>query len=527
MGAKKGMESERGINKILTIKILVLNLTFIWILAHFTNDIPVTLHNGDIAIKNKFDLRRIRILASIFEDEAQDSNNNDTMLIRYYQDPLDLFYKSKPKTKGRINERKLDFMKKIYPNVINDNENPENKFLELRNKALAPIEKRNQGLLDVHNSLLSFSNYVSDMKAYGSALEEVKKNMDSFRNTCEIQFSGIKDLLSNYMDSYGSQIKEVGKYLSEKIDSTNNLPEEKKSKDIHDDTHANEIYSQYYSDKNDSATNDRNSSLAKTEDSKSDYDKNHGVFEDENESLYEYFYKKYGDDIPFITEIDSSDTEDESEDVPIFKKQHQYELKDTENDGIKNTENKNVADSNNQEYPTKTTYKEKTTIILNFRPSNDESEDDIPQITETYYVDVKKPNDDNHRKDGTNVTGHSNGKILNKETTGQSAASNKIPNKPTEDQQAPAQQIPEQKVKQQTPGQQVPGQQVQRQQTPGQQVPGQQVQRQQTPGQQGSGFRVPFWGTRILDQGYSFVLWNLNLWDYIELHIIQHIGLFD
>ncbi|EUD69714.1 hypothetical protein YYG_05050 [Plasmodium vinckei petteri] len=517
MGAKKGIESERGINKILAIRILVLNLTFIWILAHFTNDIPVTLHNGEIVIKNKFDLRRIRILASIFEDVTQDSNNDDTMLMRYYQDPLDSFYKSKPKTKERINERKLDFMKKIYPNVINDNENSENQFLELRTKALAPVEKRNQGLLDVHNSLLSFSNYASDMKAYGSKLEEVKKNMDSFRNTCELQFSGIKDLLSNYMDSCESQIKEVGKYLSEKNDSTNNLPEEKKSKDIHDDTHANDIYSQYYSDKKDSAPNDRNSSLAKTENSKSDYDENYGVFVDENKTVYEYIYKKEydDDDIPYISEIDSSDdTKAKSDYATISKKQHQYELKDTandgyennkndykidekhenpannnHNDGIKNTENKNVADSNNQQYPPKTTYKEKTTIIMNFGTPNNESQDDIPQISESYYVDVTKLNNDNYGKDVTNVTGNSNIKILKKDTTGQYTESNNVPNKPTGEQQAPSQQakqqVPGQQVqRQQIPGQQVPGQQVPKQQTPGQQIPGQQVQRQQAPGPQ-------------------------------------------
>ncbi|SCM22921.1 Plasmodium exported protein, unknown function, partial [Plasmodium chabaudi adami] len=590
MGAKKGIESDRGINKILATKFLVLNLTFIWILAHFTNDIPVALHNGEIAIKNKFDFRRIRILASNFGDVAHDSNNGDTMVMEDYQDTLDSFYKSKPKTKERINERKLDFMKKIYPNAINDNENSENQFLELRNKALAPVEKRNQAMLDVHNSLLNFNNYASDIKGYasdikgyGSALEEVKRNMDSFRSTCEAEFSGIKNLLSNYVDNCKSQIEEVGRYIAEKNSSTNNLSEEKESKHIHDDLHANNVYSQYFSDEKNSASNYRNSSLAKTENSKSGYDGNYGVFVDENKTVYEYIYKKEGNDdnAHHINERGSSDTKPKSDYATISKKQYQYELKDTEkagygnnmnnhkidkkyeatgsignhngykidkkyeatgsadnhngykidkkyestgstdnhngykidkkhenqannnhNDGIKNTGNQNVVDSNNQQYPPKTTYKEKTTIIMNFWSPNDESQDDVTQISESYYTDAKKPNNDNHEKHETNVTGNSNVNILKKDAAGQSVASNTTSNKPTVEQQISSQKTPAQQApKQQTPGQQAPkqqgpGQQAPKQQGPGQQVlkqqgPGQQAPKQQTPGQQTPGQQTP------------------------------------
>ncbi|SCN61676.1 Plasmodium exported protein, unknown function, partial [Plasmodium chabaudi chabaudi] len=343
MGPKKGIESDRGINKILATKFLVLNLTFIWILAHFTNDIPVALHNGEIAIKNKFDLRRIRILASNFGDVAHDSNNGDTMVMEDYQDTLDSFYKSKPKTKERINERKLDFMKKIYPNAINDNENSENQFLELRSKALAPVEKRNQAILDVHNNLLNFSNY-------GSKLEEVKRDMHSFRNSCEAEFSGIKNILTNYMDNCKSQIEEVGRYIAEKNSSTNNLSEENESKHIHDDLHANNVYSQYFSDEKNSASNYRNSSLAKTENSKSGYDGNYGVFVDENKTVYEYIYKKEGNDdnAHHINERGSSDTKPKSDYATISKKQYQYELKDTAKAGYGNNMNTHKIDKKHE-----------------------------------------------------------------------------------------------------------------------------------------------------------------------------------
>ncbi|SCN61672.1 Plasmodium exported protein, unknown function, partial [Plasmodium chabaudi adami] len=584
MGAKKGIESDRGINKILATKILVLNLTFIWILAHFTNGIPVALHNGEIVIKNKFDLRRIRILASNFGDVAHDSNNDDTILTGDYQDTLDSFYKSKPKTKERINERKLDFMKKIYPNAINDNENSENQFLELRSKALAPVEKRNQVMLDVHNNLLNFSNY-------GSKLEEVKRNMDSLRNTCEAELSGIKNMLTNYMDNCKSQIGEVGRYIAEKSNSTNNLPEEKKSKHIHDDLHANNVYSQYFSDEKNSAPNYRNSSLAKTENSKSGYDENYGVFVDENKTVYEYIYKKEGNDDnpPYIDERGSNDTKAKSDYATLSKKQYQYELKDTtkagygnnmnnhkidkqhetigsidnhhsykidkkyeatgsvgthngykidkkheatgsadnhngykidkkyeatgtidnhnthkidkkhenqannnHNDGIKNTRNQNVVDSNNQQYRPKTTYKEKTTIIMNFWSPNDESQDDVTQISESYYTDAKKPNNDNHEKHETNVTGNSNVNILKKNAAGQSVASNTTSNKPTVEQQVSSQKTPAQQApKQQTPGQQAPKQQTPDQQAPKQQGPKQQGPKQQGPKQQGPAQQVP------------------------------------
>ncbi|SCN27049.1 Plasmodium exported protein, unknown function [Plasmodium berghei] len=285
------MKSENRINKILIIKIGLLNLIFIWILGYFTNDIPVTLRNGEIVVKNKFNLQRIRILASCFEDDTYDSNNNKDILARTYNDPIYSFYKTNPKTKGRINERKICFMKKIYPNIDKDGVNYESQFFELRNKVLAPIEKRNQGLLEAHHNLLNFGNYVSDMKSYGLAIEEVKKNIDSFRNTCESQILGIKNLLSSYMDSCGTQIKEVRNYIVDKYDFTNNLPEENKYKDTQGDFHANSIYSKYYSDENDSKSNDDNSSLAEKKNSEPYYDENYGASVDENKKVYDYTHK--------------------------------------------------------------------------------------------------------------------------------------------------------------------------------------------------------------------------------------------
>ncbi|ETB58058.1 hypothetical protein YYC_04147, partial [Plasmodium yoelii 17X] len=178
--------------------------------------------------------------------------------------------------------------------------------------------------------------------------------------------------------------------------------------------------------------------------------------------------KNGNNDIPYIDDTDSSDIE-VNYDYATFKKYCNNKLKDTpkarrrkndnnshkldneqkntsNNNEIKNAENKDVVDSNNQHCLPKITYKEKTTIIMNFGSSNNESQDNANKISENCYADVNKTNNDNYGKQRTNVTGHSNVNALNKDTICKSVTSNTVPNKPTVDHKTPEQQITDKQV---------------------------------------------------------------------------------